>query len=277
MRQVSEILESIKGSLQKADGILWEATQPGGPARFEFGDKELIRYYLDRAFLQTMFFLEAQGLPRMLSYLEELYRRAKENYLATDTSSDGDPYLIWDSELRQFLSAIEASLGEPGSMAISKDLIEILRNCLYAITAPCFSEPPRDEGQVHERIEAMLKCVFPDLRPKPPIGKPIKNFVPDTGLPAVRTLIEYKFISNGEDAKRVADEVLADTRGYVSKDWDKFIYVIYETYRVKPEREWNQLMRASGVGENTKVVVLPGEPADKGKQVAVPGKSKSSA
>jgi hypothetical protein len=59
--------------------------------------------------------------------------------------------------------------------------------------------------------------------------------------------------------KRVADEVLADTRGYVSKEWEQFVYVIYETRRLKPEGQWNELMRASGVGAETQVVVLSGE------------------
>jgi hypothetical protein len=32
-------------------------------------------------------------------------------------------------------------------------------------------------------MEAILRCVFKDLKHKPPIGKAIKNFEPDTGLP----------------------------------------------------------------------------------------------
>ena len=109
------------------------------------------------------------------------------------------------------------------------------------------------------RTEAVLRCIFPDLRTKPPVPKPIKNFEPDTGLPSIRALIEYKFVENEQDAKRVSGEILADTRGYVSKDWDSFIYVVYETRRIKRENEWQELMRESGVGENTKVIVISGE------------------
>jgi hypothetical protein len=89
--------------------------------------------------------------------------------------------------------------------------------------------------------------------------KPIKNFEPDTGLPEVNTLVEYKFVSTKEEVKRVADEVLADTRGYTSKDWNRFIFVIYETKRMKSEIQWTELMKASGVGEDTQVVVISGE------------------
>jgi hypothetical protein len=102
-----------------------------------------------------------------------------------------------------------------------------------------------------------------------PRGKAIKSFVPDTGLPPVRTLIEYKFVESAEDAKRVSDEILADTRGYVSKEWDKFIYVVYEARRVKRETEWEQLLRISGIGDNTRIIVISGEePKRKGKNQA---------
>jgi hypothetical protein len=58
----------------------------------------------------------------------------------------------------------------------------------------------------------------------------------------------------------VSDEVLADTRGYFSRDWERFIYVIYEESRVKPESEWIQMLKECGVPSNTQILVLPGEP-----------------
>jgi DpnII restriction endonuclease len=149
---------------------------------------------------------------------------------------------------------------ESSAATVTKNIIEIIRATEYAITDPkCFNGPPSDEGEVHARIEAVLRCVFPDLLTKPQITKPIKNFEPDTGLRSVRTLIEYKFVESLQDAKRVSDEILADTRGYVSGDWDRFIYVVYETKRVKRESEWENLMRSSGVGENARVIVISGE------------------
>jgi len=62
----------------------------------------------------------------------------------------------------------------------------------------------------------------------------------------------------GEE-KRNAEEILADTRGYTSNEWTNFIYVIYETKRIKPEGQWRQLLRDSGVDQNTEVIVISGE------------------
>jgi hypothetical protein len=132
----------------------------------------------------------------------------------------GDPYSFWASRVRQYARAFDTTFGSASPSTVTKDLIDILRATVYSITdEECFSSPPSNEAEMHVRIEAVLRCVFPDLRHKPTIGKPIKNFEPDTGLPSVQTLIEYKFVGSKADVKRVADEVLADTRGYVSKEW----------------------------------------------------------
>ncbi|HZX49395.1 MAG TPA: hypothetical protein VFF47_09290 [Nitrospirota bacterium] len=128
-----------------------------------------------------------------------------------------------------------------------------------------FRTTPENEKDVHLRIEGILKCVFPDLKHKPVITKQIKNFEPDTGISSIETLIEYKFLSRREDVATIADQVLADTRGYTSREWKRFLYVIYERNRFKPEKEWNQLLRQSGVPENTTVVVLCSETAKRKK------------
>lgn len=75
------------------------------------------------------------------------------------------------------------------------------------------------------------------------MSKPIKNFEPDTGLPSLKTLIEYKFISDKNDAKRVSDEIFADISGYASRDWDSLLFVIYETHRVIEEKKWKEHLR----------------------------------
>jgi hypothetical protein len=160
----------------------------------------------------------------------------------------------------QYLSAIE-TIGPPAvETSITKDIVEILRESLYSITDPrLFPHAPRCEDDVHRRIEGVLRCLFPDRITKPSLAKPIKNFQPDTGLPSIGTLVEYKFIANESRVSTVADEILADTRGYASREWRTFVYVIYETKRFRTEQQWNALLRAAEVPENTSVIVLSGE------------------
>src|SRR5438477_234301 len=60
-------------------------------------------------------------------------------------------------------------------------------------------------------------------------------------------------------ARGWTQEEMADTRGYTSNDWKQFIYVIYETKRIKPEKQWDQLLRSSDVSDNTSIIVIHGE------------------
>ncbi len=175
---------------------------------------------LETAFAQMRLFLEAAGLLETLKEVQQLGADASKNW--TETAFDdevGEEFLLWGGRLYRYLSALEAVFAEPKVSVVSKDVIEILRATQYSITdKSCFPGPPVNETDVHNRIEAVLRCVFPTLLHKPQITKQIKHFQPDTGLPDIGTLIEYKFIGNAGEEKRVADEILADTRGYVSRE-----------------------------------------------------------
>jgi hypothetical protein len=207
-------------------------------------------------------FLEAKGMLLMLSEVVADHTKAVADSMKVETDDvSGEPYSFWAARIRQYIRAINNTFGAATSSTVTKELIDILRASVYSITDTrcCFQSPPANELEFHARVEAVLRCVFPGLRHKPPIGKPIKNFQPDTGLPALQTLIEYKFVETMADVKRVSDEVLADTRGYVDKAWDKFVFVIYETKRLKPESKWVEHLRSCGVDGNTQIIVISGE------------------
>lgn len=220
-------------------------------------------WLIEIVFLKLLAVAEHWGLPSLRSLIAADMENAKAGSegFTKGEARDDDYFSPWLARAQQYIRALDTLAGPPTAQTVSKGLEDILRACVYPITDPTlFAGPPAREDEVHRRIEGILKCVFPDLLHKPPLAKPIKNFIPDTGLPSVRTLLEYKFISNEAEAKRIADEVLADTRGYHSADFDHYVYVIYETTRVKPEAEWRSLLSDCGVPPNTSVIVLSGTP-----------------
>jgi len=260
MTNLSEALKQIHDLLKKADDAFDKDRYRG---REDYDVPEMqIDYYIESAFIHTLVLLDKLNLSRTYEKVSDVFDKAREKGFRVKLQGVDEHYLQWSAEIYGFLQAIGNSYNlHPFSNLVTKDIVSLLRATLYSITDKnLFAKPPSRESEVHSRIEAVLKCVFPDLKHKPSINKPIKNFEPDTGLPSVRTLIEYKFITNQNDAKRVSDEVLADTRGYFSRDWERFIYVIYEESRIKPETEWIQLLKECGVPNNTQILVLPGEP-----------------
>jgi len=224
---------------------------------------------IETCFLILLTIVEALGLSELHKMILSEYasiKGSKKGFVENEIVG-GEPFSVCLSRIRQFLRVIEQFFPQKEPTMISKDVLQIIRDIHYTITDKAlFANVPKDEKDVHIRIEGILKCVFPDLKHKPTLTKQIKNFEPDTGIPSIETLIEYKFLSRAEDVPVIADQVLADTRGYTSKDWKRFIYVIYETNRFKREKEWVQLLRQSGVPENTTVVVLSGEPPARSKK-----------
>ena len=249
---VADVLAAIREDISQANMAL----EGQGPVRSD------PTWALQGAYVRMRILLEALGLTEALKALQQIEATAATKWNAVELDEDfGDMYLVWGARLFHYVRALETTLGDPKRTTVSKDVIEILRATQYSITdEKCFPSPPANENEVHARIEAVLRCVFPDLLHKPAIAKQIKNFQPDTGLPSIHTLIEYKFMADAGEEKRIAEEVLADTRGYISEEWTKFIYVIYETKRIKPENHWRQLLRTSGVDPNTEVIVISGEP-----------------
>jgi hypothetical protein len=250
-----------------------------------YGDSELntpntAAWAIEVAFLKLLTATDILDLKSLKPLILEDIKVAKstEDGFADEKMGPDEPYPKWMGRFYQYLRAIETIGGAEIEHSVTKDLTEILRATEYPITdVKLFGSVPNSEDDVHRRIEGILRCVFPDLKHKPRITKQIKNFEPDTGLPGIQTLIEYKFIAKATDAPIIADQILADTRGYHSREWNSFVYVIYETNRFKPEREWNQMLRECGVPDNTSVIVLSGEPVAGTSKSIKPNKTSQSA
>lgn len=226
-------------------------------------------WLIESCFLQLLTVAEALDLSEFRKMVYDEYvkiKGSKYGFTKADVDPDGDHYSTVISRIRCYTMAMGNLFPDLEQTTVTKDLLQIIRDIHYVITdTAVFQKIPENENDVHIRIEAVLKCVFPDLKRKPVLTKQIKNFEPDTGIPSIQTLVEYKYLSRKSDIGPIADQLLADTRGYVSKDWARFLYVIYETNRFRTENDWNMFLRESGVTSNTTVVVLGGEPSIKKK------------
>lgn len=256
---VSNAISSIEGCLRQANNHYYKGCF--GYEKDVFNeDHAIAEYYVERAFVEILVLVDQLSLQNTYKKIDANFTLAQKSGFLKSAMGIDDPYLVWCEKIRMFLDGISGAhgLGETATSEL-RDIKDILRRALYVICDPTlFNKVPQKESEVHDRLEAILKCSFMDVKRKPSISKSIKNFEPDTGIVSARTLIEYKYIANNSDAKRVADEILADTRGYKSRDWMNLLFVIYESHRVKPEKEWSKLLEQCEVGCNCDVIVLSG-------------------
>jgi len=119
---------------------------------------------------------------------------------------------------------------------------------------------PANEDEFQLLADAVLTCRFPQLRRRPAISTPIKNFIPDSAVPEARTLLEYKYIASPGQVPIKVDEVFADLAGYRGKDWEHLVYVFYETERFVPEQKWAAQLKGL---KGTAAIVVRGIPVGK--------------
>jgi hypothetical protein len=253
-QQLAVALDAISEDIEKADNSYDEHIHIGD--EWTLGSAE---WRLELAYSKLLVLCEALQLPMLRAEIAETIKTAKADLTASVRDPDGEFHLKWGGPARRFHQTLQSIFLTETSQTVTKDLEAIIRDSLYVIVDPeIYGTAPQNEADVHRRIQGIVRCVFPDLLNKPPLSKPIKNFEPDTGIPSIKTVIEYKFLSDRSQVGPVADEILADTRGYTSDKWNSFLYVIYETERFRPEVQWRQLLRECGNAENVSAIVLSG-------------------
>jgi len=148
-------------------------------------------------FIQLLAALEALSMPELRSNVYSEYKEvlaSPSKFLTEASTPDGESYSPVLSGFRRYLLALKALLPSDKHTTVTKDLLDIIRNVHYVITdTDVFPIAPQNEKDVHLRIEAILKCVFPDLKRKPSLSKQIKNFEPDTGIPSLKPLLSTNF------------------------------------------------------------------------------------
>lgn len=260
--KISEAISSIESCFREASNAASDSYHYHQNDSFDEYDQTAC-FYVEKSFVEVLILLEHLKLTSTHQTVQGIYEIAKTGSLTKSQRGSEEPYLVWIEKLRMYVDGISSiyGLGDTASTEL-RDLKEIIKRTVYPICDKnLFGRQPAKEADVHDRIEAILKCHFSDLKRKPTLTKPIKNFEPDTGIPSTKTLIEYKFVSNTIDAKRVVDEILADAHGYKSTFWKNLLFVIYETHRVMPEEDWCALLRECELGSSYEVVVLSGDAA----------------
>lgn len=256
---IKEALETVESDMNSALRVIQQLDE--GVCGYGY-PKEYIESMIQKAFTTLLLLSEVCKLDHFRTLVLQDFENAKnlnDGLNTTEMLYGGESELIASRDLFKLLHVFKAVYGLEDKVRSIVSVIDVLRNCEYSLTRSKGMDAPSNEPELHERIEGILRCVYPDLKHKPTITKPIKNFEPDTGIPSIKTLIEYKYVDSPDVLKRVSDEILADTQGYKSKNWNRFIYLVYETKRLQSENKWKLHLEECGNPKNTDVIVIRGE------------------
>ncbi len=247
--QIDQQLENARDALQQLEGHV--LNQGSEEDREEA--EEMLDYYLTRAYELATFALEAGGLDgernRLLKSWSE-FRDAPNGLTAAEMTR-------WDSlfskplnHLESIVQGMRGAVGKGVATAEGFELSKlesILKNTAYLVRKRQIV--PQSEKDIQDVMHDYLEAFFADYTRKLAIAKPIKTFIPDGGVPALKAAIEFKFATSKEQVKQEVGGIYEDMVGYSgSNDWTKFYTVLYQSDEFVSETAFREAIIRGGRG-----------------------------
>lgn len=118
-----------------------------------------------------------------------------------------------------------------------------------------------DEATLDRFAETILHGTYPELNSNPSVELPISYTLPDTGIPNIGLLIEYKYLRSESDfTQHLRDEMQADVRNWAgTQKWAGLIFCVYQQ-RVffSEESIYKTLTKDSTTFKHLSVVLITG-------------------
>lgn len=230
-------LDKIQSAIIKANDE-WEHSYHS-----EEVQEEYVQSYCQEAYLTMLAFIDKHNLIGLREYATKEWEKYKDNLLNSYYSDVADmPFLaVTGNFLYPMLVALFNAYGiyksfeptEKGSFKL-KQALELLPH-----TALKLNYKITDEASIDKLIEAFLTPIYPDLNSNPSLSLAEGYRQPDSSIPSLKLLLEYKYIKNKTEIRKIIDEAQADIRNYAQSPWEYLYFVIAmnEPYTTKEKIE----------------------------------------
>jgi hypothetical protein len=190
--------------------------------------QELLAFYIEKAYRDTGILAERLSLPIFAAEVNA-ERRANSPRFADNeyTHHDVLPHVPHLACVRAHFESLRA-MTDAASTTVHDVFKRMLQNTGKLIDQRHLD--PRSETAVRNQMLDFLRLAFDDVRKEVPIQKPFKTYRADIGVPALRAIAEYKYVSTKNEMKICLDGIYADMKGYGQDDaWRNFYAVLYMT------------------------------------------------
>lgn len=228
--------ESIRKTLDEAHRAVIKlheaqesATLDSIDEEHEQGDaQDLLSYYVEKAYRDTEILSERLGLP---IYAGEINAERLANRLQFSENEHTDhdvlPHVPHLARVRAHFESLR-SMTDAASTTAHDVLKTMLLNTGELIRQR--GTNPESESAVRNVMLESLQLAFGDVRKEVPIQKSLKTYRGDIGVPALRAVVEYKYVKTKDAMKSCLDGIYADMKGYGQDDaWRNFYAVFYMT------------------------------------------------
>lgn len=228
----------------------------------ENGYEELVINRCQEAYLTLLTFADKNNLTGIHDYLVKEWKKYENDLMASTYSELAEmSFLDVTSNL---LYPVYCSLVNIYERHEEFDDIEQKDSfCLSKMlgflphTATKINYSVQDEGSMDALIEAFLIPIYPDLNSNPSLTLPEGSRQPDSVIPSISLIFEYKFLKSKNEIGKIIDEIQADIRNYAHSDW-KYLYIIIgmnKAYSTKEKFE-KTLLKEPTSFKGIKIILL---------------------
>lgn len=257
-------LEMLEKRKREADSK-WEEAFVWG---YEDGrtDKYFVPSAIENAYLFAIALTEKHGLNLMADYIKSRKPKFGPDLLEAYYSEVvGEPVLLSTFPLYDMIRTIrELYLPEqPIETSIFESEWTNVRKILsnLPLCATTFNYEVSNEAELDRFAETILRGMYPELNSNPSINLPISHTLPDSGIPNLKLLIEYKYIRSESDfSEHTRDEMQADVRNWAgTEEWTGLIFCVYQQRSFFSEESIREtLIKDSTTFKHLSVVLITG-------------------
>lgn len=183
---------------------------------------EVLAWHLEKSLRSIAVLAERLGAPSIEREIATL--RTKK--LSETTRYEGDIH----SEIYSLAHACFAPLKamtDAHAVTAHTVLKNIIKNTAQIVQMRGVS--PTNEADVRNAVLDVCRFAFPDAIKEVGIPQLLTSSRADIGVSSLRTVIEFKFVTEKNDMSNALKGVYSDMKTYRSADWDTFYGVFYMT------------------------------------------------
>lgn len=220
---IEQELELAEMALGKVDDKERYGGFPDADDERANSEEEVLAWHLEKSLRSIAVLAERLGVPSIEREIAELRKRRLSE---TSRSYDGEIH----SEVYSLAAACFAPLKamtDAHTVTAHTVLQNIIKNTAQIVQMTGIS--PTNEAEVRNAVLNVCRFAFPDAIKEVGIPQLLTSSRADIGVFSLRTVIEFKFVTDRKEMSNALKGVYSDMKTYRSPDWDTFYGVFYMT------------------------------------------------
>jgi hypothetical protein len=220
---IEEELQLVYTALTKVDDKERSGYQPDPDDERADSEYEVLAWHLEKSLRSIAVLAERLGVPSIEREIAELRKRKLSE---TSRPYEGEIHSQIYSLASACFSPLKA-MTDAHAVTAHTVLQNIIKSTAQIVQMTGVS--PKNEADVRNAVLDVCRFAFPDAIKEVGIPQLLTSSRADIGVSSLRTVIEFKFVTEKNEMSNALKGVYSDMKTYRNPDWATFYGVFYMT------------------------------------------------